>query len=757
VLLEDDALGLSAPPGVRSVSEAPLAAAGSERALPALLCDDEAECRERLGPYVVDVSHLEGVPIGTLGSGHSVFGRNGFQRVTFGGPPDMFVDFTAPHDCAGFAFYVRAEEATHVLQQRAGAVHFGGRPPLPASRVSSYAALPKGYFRFELQDPELRVAVVAFSPLIAHDLETSATPLQIFELSVKNTGNRRRSLEILLSHPGPLAVSEDVATQSLPAGEIAFAGDGATIGERGAATPVELAPGETRTVRFFIAWYFPEFKTPSPAATATYRRRYTTEFDSAAAVIRKSRASATEWSRAIDAWRAAFDVPAPMKRLWFSSLAVVVTSSMLSADPYFFAIESPHDWVNTMDVAVYANWVYLVNWPELERLDLEQYLSVIPTEGADAGFVWHSLWSDRAHYAEEPTFILRLWRAYLWSGRADFLVRAYEPALAAARHAHDRDHFEHLLNSKQGNQSYDEWMMPGVSAYVNVAWLYALHALAHMARLMGREDRVAGHEIHELTNIVRRNLLSSLWSDDCGGYFRCFYRTPGASDASLPEAVFTDQLFGRWAALLDESSSRVLPSGHIVAALHTIYENNLLDDEPSGFRGWVNGMLPRRRPDLVSGYHARTCWLGAQLDLAALLGAAGYEAKSLDVFHSVESNLRRHHIAVGEWNRSIDAEGRAVELDEWGKDTPCFPPYPRYACSWEYLLCMLGLSLDKTFLYLEPMKSLRFELRRVVLAGVTLTVRVEPHWQRARVAGREAEARVRLRRDQGEYEVEFVA
>jgi hypothetical protein len=198
-------------------------------------------------------------------------------------------------------------------------------------------------------------------------------------------------------------------------------------------------------------------------------------------------------------------------------------------------------------------------------------------------------------------------------------------------------------------------------------------------------------------------------------------------------------------------------SGHLVAALHTIHDNNLLEDEAAGFRGWVNGMLPGRRPDLVSGYHARTCWLGAQLDLAALLGAVGYEARSLDVFRSVEASLHDNHLAVGEWNRAIDASGRAVSLDEWGKDTPRFPPYPRYASSWEYLLRMLGLTLDKTYLYLQPFRSVRFRLNGVTLAGSKLTVRVEPDWSRVLVDGKEVVSRVRLRRDVPEHEVLFLA
>jgi len=509
-------------------------------------------------------------------------------------------------------------------------------------------------------------------------------------------------------------------------------------------------------VRFYVAWYFPEFHTPSPAAPAAYRRSYATRFATAADVVRLAKRRAAQWSRAIDAWRDSFGVPAAMKRLWFGSLASVITSTMLSEDRRFFAIEVPHDWVNTMDVAAYANWVYLVNWPELERLDLEQYFEVISLRGERAGFVWHSLWSDAACYSEEPTFLTRVWRAHRWFNDRAWLERAFPYARASAEYLERGGLVGNLVSSLAGNQSYDEWMMPGISAYVNIAWCYAVHALAEMARTLGQPARLADTDAQELVPIVRDAAVERLWSDDHGGYFRCFQRLPASSAASEPESVFTDQLFGRWMALIDAQSGAVLPAELVSRALKTCFDNNLVEDHRTGFRGWTNGMLPGRRPDATSGYHARTCWLGAELNLASLLGSAGEEEKSLDVFHSVEKSLANNHLQVGEWNRAVDPGGEVVVLDAFSKDTPRFPPYPRYTSSWEYLLRMLGFSADETHLYLQPFKTLRFHIRKVRLAGVLLTIRVEPNWTRAMTGSSELARPVALRRDVGAHVVEFV-
>jgi hypothetical protein len=160
---------------------------------------------------------------------------------------------------------------------------------------------------------------------------------------------------------------------------------------------------------------------------------------------------------------------------------------------------------------------------------------------------------------------------------------------------------------------------------------------------------------------------------------------------------------------------------------------------------------------MLSGYHTRTCWFGAQLDLASLLAAVGEEASSLDVWNAVESSLHEHHLAAGEWNRSVDANGRAVVLpEEARKDTPRFPPYPRYTSSWEYLIRILGLTLDAGKVYLAPFRTLRFSLEEVRLAGVTLSVDVTPNYRRALVNGAPVELPVALDRNAGPQRVEFL-
>jgi uncharacterized protein (DUF608 family) len=717
----------------------------------ALLTRDREARRGALDPAIVNVSHTEGVPLGSLGSGFSVFGRHGFQRATFGGPPDPGPEFTEPRALAPFGFELELEDGRVRLAEDAGgsgAQHVRG--------VEAYAALPKAHFAFDVGELALGVVMTAYTPLLPHDVPTASLPVQIFELTVENRSPERRRLVVKLTTSAPATARDGGLAVAWPGGELAFGVEAGRVERDAVSTEVVLEPGALVTARFFLAWYVPEFRTSSPVATAPYRRHYARRFANAFDILALARERADTWSTAIDAWHAAFAVPAAMKRLWFSSLSSVVTCTLLSDDPYFFAVESPHDWVNTMDVAVYANWVYLVNWPELERLDLDMFRSVIPIEGENAGFVWHSLWSDAAHYAEEPTYVTRLRRASLWFGDRAWLSESFDRAVLAASAAYARDSSRDLLVTKTGNQSYDEWMMPGINAYVNVTWCYALHALASMGRSLDRHAQVGGFDASVLGDRARKSLVEVLWTPEGGGYFRCFERTPGASTASDPSTVFTDQLFGRWVLLVDRESADVLPLAALRSVLTTIYENNECSDSSRAFRGWVNGMLPGKQVDQVAGYHARTCWLGAELDLASLLGAVGDEQKSLEVFADVERSLDSNHLAVGEWNRAVDASGGVVVLNEWGKDTPRFPPYPRYTSSWEYLIRLLGLTLDEDRIYLEPFRTLDFALAGVVLAGLELHVRVERDWSRAVIGGKPVTGSVSLDRRRAAPHVAFV-
>ena len=713
-------------------------------------------------PEMVDVSHGLGIPFGGIGTGFSVFGKYGFVDVYFDGRHLNSGDWRitrAPAAKPSFAFQISEGGKSTLLQET----------PLdwlanaqPVEKVRAYADLPKGHFVFDKADSKLGLVMTAFSPMLPHDLTNSTIPVQVFDVTVENKADQPRAFELALVHRDALLVRDNMAVLVKTNGETAFACDGGLAGTNGVSASLHLAPGKRQTVRFYIAWNYPAVTTTSSAARQPYRRYYSKRFQNAGQVIDLAAKSAGEWSAGIDRWHAAYNVPPACKRLWFSSLCSVSTSTILTDDPYFLEQEVPHGWVNTMDVCVYNNWLYMINWPELERMDMDQFFKVIPTSGSRAGFVWHSLWNDSSDYAEEPTFIGRVYRDSLWFNDADWLAKGLPLATLAANRVYKADNYQYLLHNREGNQSYDIWHMPGVNAYVSVMWVYGLYSLDQMSQTLHQPADIAGMSAGEMLPKARQSLDELLWNKD-GNYWNTFFvptnrsENPDALRRTDGQDTFNDQLFGKWLTLLDPRAESVLPQEKVSAALHTLYTNNLIDDPGKDFRGWANGMRPGHQPEMQAGYHARTAWFGPQEELASLLADVGDEAKSLDVFNSLEASLHNNHLFVGEWNKSAGPDGLSRTLpEEPNKDTPRFPPYPRYKSCWEYLMAILGLKMDAHNVYLKPFKTIDFALNDVELAGTRYTIQVQAGWTKVLVNGKPQSGPVQLPRSLRAVKLEFI-
>ena len=712
----------------------------------------------------VDVSHGIGIPFGGIGTGYCVYGRHGLVNVNFDSAPDLEQSKQypggdlwrydrVPDENQDFAIAI-SENGKRLLLQENRPIWL--RDVECAVNVKAYALMPKGLFTFEAPGWDLGISVTAFSPMIPHDIENSSIPVVMFDISVTNNSSNRREIDLSFVRNSQPSITGSVSISPCGSGEIGLTCIGSDMEKDASSVSLRPGPGATERARFCLAWYFPEFTYSSESMPDTYRRYYTTRFRSVEDVLVAAVENADMWANAIDKWHESYDVPAYFKRLWFSSLASVITSTMMSDDPYFFEIETPHACINTMDVCVYSSWLYLVNWPVLEEMDIRQYLKVVPEKGPDKGHVWHSLWNEGADYMEESIFPGRVYRDLLWMNEKSLLASAFDKCLMAVKRAYANDNMDYLIVSKRGNQSYDGWMMPGVSAFVNSAWLFSLYALEAIGKILGRCESIAGIPLGEFRDKAEAAYDALLWNNETGCW-NCFCRTPGAASGGVQNSLFIDQLFGKWMLSIDHGSIAVLPPGKVKSALNAVYSNNMLYGTEHGFRGWANGMLPGRMPDVDSGIHARTCWIGAQLDMGSLLGQIGDEEKSLGVFQSLESGLNNNHLAVGEWNKAVNVNHEAALLsEEPGKDTPRFPPYPRYKSSWEYLVRILGLEMDWEFFYFQPFKTIDFALKNVVLAGADFNVRVENGWTRVRVNGRNAKLPLRIRRGDDEYSIEFI-
>lgn len=712
----------------------------------------------------VDTSHGFGIPFGGIGTGYSVFGKYGFIDTNFDSTPTERTknyphikqaawDYTMDRQADGpFAFVLKEGNSKTVFAEKCPSWIESANP---VDTIKSYAYLPKGYFVPTKKNLGLDIMIEAFSPMIPNDIENSSVPVQIFNISIKNTASSKRNFCMCLAQNDRMRTVDNTAIYNDKHGQVAFHCVDGNATYEGVHKEIVLNPDQTVNVRFIIGWHYPYFKTFSPDLTQSYKRYYTKTFKTVRNVIEQAVKLADSWSNAIDVWHNSLNVPAYFKRLWFSSLSSAICSTMLSDDPYFFEIETPHHHVDTMDVNVYSSWLYLVNWPEFEKMEIRQFIDSVRTDGDKAGFVWHSLWDDPLEYSEESTFITRVYRDVLWFNDKKLLADGFEKTLLAANYVYNQSNYKGLLNSPHGNQSFDAWPMPGVSSYVNCAWLYSLHSLSKMADVLGKDAKVGGIHAFKMLKEARESYDNLLWDKEHKRW-KLFLRTPGANSDSEPESVFTDQLFGKWVLLIDPTADSVMDPSKIRSTLEYVYQHNVVEDTKTGFKGWVNGLLPVRKID-PSGQHCKGLWICPQLDLGSLLGDSGDETKSLDVFESVERSLFNNHLAVGEYNRVVNEQLEPViSPEEPAKDTPRFPPYPRYKCCWEYLVRLIGLKMDSDYLYIKPFKLLDFEVKDIILAGEKLTITVKKNWSRAFIDGKVMDVPVAIHRKQGQHKVEFL-
>lgn len=681
----------------------------------------------------VDVSHSIGVPFGAIGTGFGVFGKYGFVLPNFNSFPFQgkyecpealgSYDYLSVHgnDRQNFMSLILTVDGKDYYVQKEAF-----ETATTADIFESHEFLPFSKHIAVFKECGVQAELLLYTPIIPYELAESTIPVLCMEIAVKNISDRKVTCLLQLKLQGDYE-----HTQNMQA-----------VLEKDSACAFELMPQQEKAVNGYFAWYYPEFEVPSPVLNDNFVRYYTKQFAGTEEIISYAAAHHAEWKEKILKWQDSFRCPAAMKRMWFSSLSSVITSTMMSADPCFFEIESPHSWVNTMDVTIYSAWIYMINWPEIEKMDMYQYRDHISQEGPDKGLVWHSLWSDESDYVEEPCFITRIYRDYLWYNDKEFLKDLSLTVKNAFERVY-RNEYDGLIESLHGNQSYDLWKMPGVSAYVNMPWLYALYSILKMNQVPGVEIACENNDMEALLKQAIDSFEKYLWNSK-EEYYNCFYRTERAEDLSVPESVFTDQMFGRWLMLIEKDTESLLPIERIRKSLEYIYKHNLIDDKENGFRGWVNGKLPGGVPCCDrTQRHVMTCWLGAQLNLASLLGELGYEEESLDVFYSIEKSLKNNHLAVGEWNQSITPDGMSSPLmDEISKDTPRFPAYPRYKSSWEYLIRMIGLKMNETQMELSPFKTFDFAIQDVELAGCRLTVKVCRDWKEIVVDGQVCEKAV---------------
>ena len=454
-----------------------------------------------------------------------------------------------------------------------------------------------------------------------------------------------------------------------------------------------LQPGETKIVPMTIAWDFPvvEF-----GQGRRWNRRYTdfygTDGHNSFAIARDGLLHAADWSASIDAWQAPYikdeSKPAWYRGMLFNELYTLTDGGTfwgreVDSDkklPATFALLECFDYAYyaTSDVRFYASLPLLKFWPVIDKQVLREFAYTVPREYPELGlWVWktqqtgvpvlhkrkkigavpHDLgvpegdpfisvnepgWQDTNDWKDlNSKFVLMVYRDYVLTGKQDkVFLRDMWPAMQAAiKYLQQFDHGGGIPeNSGYPDQTYDSWVVRGVSAYCGGLWLAALRASEETAKVLGETD--SADQYHALFLKAQKTYVDKLWN---GKYFRY------DMESDYRDAIQADQLAGQWYANMTGLGDLV-PKDMQLSALKDIYANNVMKFG-NGEMGAANGM--NANGTIMRGNEqGEEVWVGTTFGLAALMFGDGLKDEA---FHTARGLYHVIYESKGYWFRTPEA------------------------------------------------------------------------------------------------------
>jgi len=425
-----------------------------------------------------------------------------------------------------------------------------------------------------------------------------------------------------------------------------------------------LQPGEEKIVPMVIAWDFPvvEF-----GQGRKWNRKYTDFYGANGrnswTIARDGLLHASEWSDAINTWQKPYiddeDKPAWYRGMLFNELYALTDGGtfwgrQVNSDrnpPATFALLECFDYAyyGTLDVRFYASMPLLKFWPTIDKQVLREFAQTVPHEWPELGlWVWktqqtgepilhkrkkigavpHDLgvpegdpfitvnepgWQDTNDWKDlNSKFVLMVYRDYVFTGKEDkgFLREMWPAMKEAITYLRQFDRGGGIPeNGGYPDQTYDSWVVNGISAYCGSLWLAALRAAEESALALGESSAAA--EYHRMFVKAQKTYIEKLWN---GQYFRY------DMDNQSKDAIQADQLAGQWYANLTGLGDLV-PKEMQMSALKKIFANNVMKFGNSEM-GAANGMAADGSV-LRGNEQGEEVWAGTTFALASLFLSEG--------------------------------------------------------------------------------------------------------------------------------------
>ncbi len=427
-----------------------------------------------------------------------------------------------------------------------------------------------------------------------------------------------------------------------------------------------LAPHSIRMIPMALGWDLPVVQFGGGRKwNRHYTHFFGTEGTHAFEIARTALEHQQEWSDAIDAWQQPIvtDVQKPIwyrgelfNELYFladggtlwgherDGLGNPAHPSAKGNDSFTYMECFDYAFYGSLDVRFYGSFPLIRFWPELDKQEMRAMTDTIP-ESNPQRYMWDWMSKREGHLVEytrkvpgaaphdlgspledpivnpnqynfqdvsnwrdlNSKYVLMIWRDYALTGSTDdaflrYSWNAVKQAMETLKQ-YDTNGDGLIENGGFPDQTYDEWIAEGESAYTGSLYLAALKATARIAEKMGELD--TAKEYTALEERASAAYQKKLWT---GSYFR--YAVKGQDT----EAVMAEQLAGQWYAGLTGLGDLV-PKPMRISALNKVYNTNVRKFA-RGQMGAVNGISPKGKR-LRSNNQIEEVWTGATFAVAS--------------------------------------------------------------------------------------------------------------------------------------------
>lgn len=430
----------------------------------------------------------------------------------------------------------------------------------------------------------------------------------------------------------------------------------------------EVAPAESASCAFAVAWHFPNHISPTGRRLGhRYELRFSRSAD-AARFLLEGREELKRRSLALPRAILESSLPAEMAEAALSQLSTLTKCTWWTRDGHFGVWEGLGCCgFHTMDISYQGSFPLIALFPDLQKEQM--------TRGAlfqrEDGRIPHMFTPDLSAVDDQfervdmnPQFVMLAARDYLWTADREYLRQLW-PAIVRAMEstaALDADG-DGLPDTDTRRNTYDVWDFQGCPSYISSLWLGALAAAARLAREMEDGQRAA-----QWSQTLERGLASfdeKLWN----GQYYVLWRDTRTGD--VDECCMSDQVSAEW-FFASCGWDPLLPEDRVRSAMRSVLKHNFHPD-----RGLINAAYPPAVPHRTptsGNLQQDATWTGIEYTVAALLVRLGMVEEALDITRDI--HIR--HIRAGRfWNH--------VE---------CGDHYYRAMSAWTLLLTASGFRRD---------------------------------------------------------------